>query len=87
GQDIVLKPAAEYISSFLKEVNGGRVIMVDTLSTKGDGSATAGGVTVMTGTILEEAAKTMTDANQQHATVVDEAGKPLGVISMNNLIQ
>lgn len=87
GQDIVLKPADEYISSFVKEVNRGRVIMVDTISTKGDGSANAGGVTVMTGTILEEAAKTMTDANQQHATVVDEAGRPLGVISMNNLIQ
>jgi glycine betaine/proline transport system ATP-binding protein len=29
----------------------------------------------------------MTDANQQYATVVDDSGKPTGVISMNSLIQ
>ncbi len=39
GQDIVLKPADEYISSFVKEVNRGRVIMVDTIATH---SAAAG---------------------------------------------
>ena len=87
GQDIVLKPADEYISSFVKEVNRGRVIMVDTIATQSGAPSATGGVTVKTGTILEEAAKTMTDANQQYATVVDDNGKPTGVISMNNLIQ
>ncbi|PSH65982.1 MULTISPECIES: quaternary amine ABC transporter ATP-binding protein [Phyllobacterium] len=87
GQDIVLKPADEYISSFVKEVNRGRVIMVDTIATHSGAPAATGGVTVKSGTILEEAAKTMTDANQQYATVVDDSGKPTGVISMNSLIQ
>lgn len=71
----------------MKEVNRGRVIMVDTIATQSGAPSTTGGVTVKTGTILEEAAKTMTDANQQYATVIDDNGKPTGVISMNNLIQ
>ncbi len=87
GQDIVLQPADEYISSFVKEVNRGRVIMVDTIATTTGGPADAGHVSVASGTTLEEAAKTMTDANQQYATVVDENGKALGVLSMNSLIQ
>ncbi|MDQ0999531.1 glycine betaine/proline transport system ATP-binding protein [Phyllobacterium ifriqiyense] len=87
GQDIVLQPADEYISSFVKEVNRGRVIMVDTIATTTGGPADAGHVSVASGTTLEEAAKTMTDANQQYATVVDENGKSLGVLSMNSLIQ
>jgi glycine betaine/proline transport system ATP-binding protein len=61
--------------------------MVDTIATKSALPAGASGVTVKSGTILEEAAKTMTDANQQYATVVDENGKPLGVLTMNSLIQ
>ncbi|MCO4316095.1 glycine betaine/L-proline ABC transporter ATP-binding protein [Phyllobacterium sp. 21LDTY02-6] len=87
GQDIVLQPADEYISSFVKEVNRGRVIMVDTIATTGATPPDLGSVTVKSGTILEDAAKTMTDANQQYATVVDESGKSIGVISMNSLIQ
>ena len=61
--------------------------MVDTIATKSGANADTGGVTVKSGTTLEEAAKTMTDANQQFATVVDDNGKPQGVLSMNSLIQ
>jgi glycine betaine/proline transport system ATP-binding protein len=87
GQDIVLQPADEYISSFVKEVNRGRVIMVDTIVTKSGAPADAGKLAIPSGTTLEEAAKTMTEANQQYATVVDEDEKPLGVLNMNDLIQ
>ncbi len=60
------------VSGFVKEVNRGRVIMVGTIATTTGGPADAGHVSVASGTALEEAAKTMTDANQQYATVVEQ---------------
>ena len=55
--------------------------MVDRVATKFALPSGASGVTVKSGTILEEAAKTMTDANQQYTTVVGENGKPLDILT------
>jgi len=86
GQDIVLKPADDYISSFVKEVNRGRVIMVDTIMTPG---ARAGGVglpSVASGTVLEQAARTMTEAGVSEIQVHDGKGKPVGHVDMQSVI-
>ena len=85
GQEIVLAPADEYIANFVREVNRGRVIYVETVMGP-VGKADTKSVIVKTGTLLEEAAKLMTEANVMSVTVTGENGKPVGTLSMQALI-
>lgn len=84
GQEIVLKPADDYITAFVKEVNRGRVINVETIMTPLSGSPV--GMPIAKGTVLEAAARSMTAANQTTAHVVDEANKPIGTIGLGSII-
>ncbi|WP_136656436.1 glycine betaine/L-proline ABC transporter ATP-binding protein [Nitratireductor sp. XY-223] len=84
GQDIVLNPADDYISNFVKEVNRGRVILVETIMKPLSGDPE--GMGIVTGTTLEEAAKTMTDANTAMAHVTDAGGKPVGSLDIHDVI-
>jgi glycine betaine/proline transport system ATP-binding protein len=83
GQDIVLKPADAYISDFVKEVNRGRVIRVDTIMSAQSGATS---LTIPTGCCLEVAAKLLTDAGQASANVVDGAGVAIGEITIKSTI-
>src|SRR5690606_4270295 len=58
SQQIVLEPADDYIANFVREVNRGRVIRVDTIMTPAvaDG-ASRPALTVSTDTVIEDAAK------------------------------
>ncbi len=83
GQEIVLNPADAYISDFVKEVNRGRVIQVDTVMTeKGKRSKTS----VESGTSLENVAKMFSDTGENTAKVVDADGKAIGGITMKATI-
>ncbi|CAK7256591.1 MULTISPECIES: glycine betaine/L-proline ABC transporter ATP-binding protein [unclassified Shinella] len=84
GQEIVLNPADEYITAFVKEVNRGRVVNVETIMAPLSGNPE--GMPIAKGTVLEMAARAMTAANQTLAHVVDEAGRPIGAISLNAII-
>lgn len=84
GQDIVLKPADDYISSFVKEVNRGRVINVETIMKPMSGNAE--GMPIKAGTNLEHAAKTMTDESVSMAHIVDENDKAIGSIDIQHII-
>ncbi|MDX3925276.1 MAG: glycine betaine/L-proline ABC transporter ATP-binding protein [Shinella sp.] len=84
GQEIVLKPADDYITAFVKEVNRGRVINVETIMSPLSGGPES--LTVVKGTVLEEAARLMTSANQTSAQVVDATGKPIGSINLEAII-
>ncbi|MDA4844691.1 quaternary amine ABC transporter ATP-binding protein [Hoeflea poritis] len=84
GQEIVLNPADDYISNFVKEVNRGRVILVETIMKPLSGDPE--GMGIATGTTLEEAAKTMTDGNVAMAHVIDAAGKPVGSLDIHDVI-
>ncbi|MCC0030019.1 MAG: glycine betaine/L-proline ABC transporter ATP-binding protein [Brucellaceae bacterium] len=86
GQDIVLRPADDYISSFVKEVNRGRVILTSTIMKRLKRKADAKGPAVGAHTVLEDAAKIMSDAGVTEAHVVDEAGKPVGQIAIQDVI-
>ena len=86
GQDIVLNPADEYISSFVREVNRGRVITVESIMTTTTGK-TEGGLAIASETVLEDAAKLMTEARQQSAFVTDQNSKPIGLIGIQELIE
>ncbi|MBS8260865.1 glycine betaine/L-proline ABC transporter ATP-binding protein [Roseibium polysiphoniae] len=84
GQDIVLNPADEYISSFVKEVNRGRVIIVDTVMDRDN--KLEGGLTIPTGVMLEEAAKSFADSGESKANVVDASGTPVGILTVQDTI-
>ena len=83
GQQIVLKPADEYISNFVKDVNRGRVIRCRTLMTAG---APVEGPTVDPGLVIEEAARLLSAENREAANVVNAKGKHLGVVTMSDVI-
>ncbi|ANK72716.1 MULTISPECIES: glycine betaine/L-proline ABC transporter ATP-binding protein [Ensifer] len=84
GQEIVLSPADDYITAFVKEVNRGRVINVETIMRPISGNAE--GVALATGTVLESAARTMTAARVGTAHVVDENGRPIGALDLSTVI-
>ncbi|AYG66559.1 MULTISPECIES: glycine betaine/L-proline ABC transporter ATP-binding protein [unclassified Rhizobium] len=84
GQQIVLHPADDYISAFVKEVNRGRVIQAQTIMKPLGGepltTRVPGDVT------LEIAAKQITEAGQTGALVTDAGGKPIGMIDLQSII-
>ncbi len=82
GQDIVLQPADDYISEFVKEVNRGRVIRADTVMKPG----TPVDLTIESGALLEDVAKRLTETGASEITVVDGAGKPLGQLTLHETI-
>lgn len=84
-QEIVLSPADAYISSFVREVNRGRVISIDMVMNPLNGAGNTG-MPIMSGTVLEIAAKEMTDKSANHAHVVDVDGKPIGSVNIQNVI-
>ena len=84
GQEIVLSPADDYITAFVKEVNRGRVINVETIMSPVAGNPE--GLPIAKGTVLELAAREMTGANQSSGHVIDEAGNPIGTINLESII-
>ncbi len=85
GQEIVLKPADSYIADFVKEVNRGRVILVDTIMEAGANGATP--VSIPSGSRLEDVAKLLSDSGQEAANVVDEKGASIGAVSLKSTIE
>ncbi|WP_415184548.1 quaternary amine ABC transporter ATP-binding protein [Phaeovulum sp.] len=84
GQEIVLHPADDYISRFVREVNRGRVIQIETIMESG---VDAAGVTVPFGTTLEGAMDLMNRESATVARVVDELGRFLGNVKLSTLIK
>lgn len=84
GQDIVLNPADDYISAFVREVNRGRVINVSTIM--GPITGEANGLRVESSMVLETAARMMTAAQASESLVVDNSGKPIGKITLSAII-
>lgn len=84
GQDIVLHPADDYISAFVKEVNRGRVIMLGTIMSPSIGGGD--GLQLPSDMVLETAARMMTEARQTTANIVDGTGKPVGHVDLQQII-
>ena len=84
GQDIVLHPADDYISAFVKEVNRGRVIKAQTVMKPIVGEQSS--MRIPGEMTLEIAAKQMTEAGLSNAIVVDTSGKPIGSLDLHSII-
>ncbi|PHP65917.1 proline/glycine betaine ABC transporter ATP-binding protein [Zhengella mangrovi] len=85
GQEIVLRPADDYITSFVAEVNRGRVILARTVMRPLAGEPPAG-PSIGADEVLETVARTMTGASVSQACAVDAAGKPLGILDIHDVI-
>jgi glycine betaine/proline transport system ATP-binding protein len=83
GQQIVLRPADDYIASFVRDVNRGRVIRCRTLANPGD---PVPGPTVDAGMVIEEAARLLNAEGCRQANVVNARGRHLGVLGMDEII-
>ncbi|MFC3074350.1 quaternary amine ABC transporter ATP-binding protein [Shinella pollutisoli] len=85
SQDIVLRPADDYVANFVKEVNRGRVVHVEAVMSPLTTADAAGGPTVAAGITIEEAVRSLAAAPEGDITVVDPAGKPLGTVTFRQL--
>ncbi|MDI6029247.1 glycine betaine/L-proline ABC transporter ATP-binding protein [Corticibacterium sp. UT-5YL-CI-8] len=86
SQDIVLRPADEYIASFVKEVNRGRVVRVASAMAPlrdGDVGST---VSILGEATLEAAAYVFRQNDVDKLTVVDDANLPIGTISLREVM-
>jgi len=83
-QNIIMKPADDYISDFIKDINRGRVIKVSTLMTE---TARASGPKFESSTLLEDVLTTMSEAKTESGAVVNSKGKVIGKITMQDAIQ
>lgn len=83
GQQIVLHPADDYIASFVRDVNRGRVIRCRTLMQPG---LPVEGPVVDAGLVVEEAARLLSAEGKEAANVVNSKGRHLGTLTMTDVI-
>lgn len=85
SQDIVLRPADDYIADFVKDVNRRRVVHVEAVMSPYDPDVGIAGPTVAPGTTLDDAMRLLAGSPRSDATVVFEAGAPIGVVDLCQL--
>ena len=86
GQDIVLRPANDYIAEFVREVNRGRVIHADRLARPLVVGEDAPTLQVEGRKSLELVARKMSEAKADRATVLDRKGAEIGVIDASAIL-
>ena len=82
-QDIILRPADDYISDFIKDINRGRVIEVRSVMKS---AVRASGPKVPMHMALEDALQTLVSSSKGSGAVVDGNGKTIGKIELNSAI-
>jgi glycine betaine/proline transport system ATP-binding protein len=82
-QDIIMRPADDYISDFIKDINRGRVIEVRSVMAK---AGRVSGPKMPANTALEDALQALAAAGKEYGAVVDEDGQTIGKIEMNAAI-
>ena len=83
-QDIIMRPADDYISDFIKDINRGRVIKVSTLMTK---ASRVTGPKFENSALLEDVLTTLNQSKTDTGAIVDSTGKVIGKITMKDAIQ
>lgn len=85
SQDIVLRPADNYVANFVKEVNRGRVIHVETIMDDYKGHEIQEGMCVAKGTTIEDAIKILAQKEGDQLIITDNSGKPVGQLDLKKL--
>ncbi|PTM78112.1 glycine betaine/proline transport system ATP-binding protein [Cereibacter johrii] len=84
GQDIVMRPANDYISAFAREVNRARVIRIDAVAEPLGDERPA--LELPGRLVLEEAARRLTEAGADRALVVGPRQRPKGILTLSTLL-
>ena len=82
-QDIILRPADDYINDFIKDINRGRVLKVSSIMEK---ETMTLGPKIISTTSIEEALQIIVSSNKGLVTVVDAKGKTIGKVTLENAI-
>lgn len=85
SQDIILNPADDYIARFVKDVNRGRFIKVDTVMTPAAQPDNGALPRLLSGATLEAAAKMLSNSAHDEAVITDESGRPVGLITLRQI--
>ncbi|WOS65729.1 quaternary amine ABC transporter ATP-binding protein [Sinorhizobium fredii] len=85
SQDIVLRPADDYVANFVKEVNRGRVVHVEAVMTPLRSEFLPNGTAIPAGTTIEEAIRMIANGPDNDVAVVRADGKQLGVVNLRQL--
>ena len=84
-QKIIMKPADDYVSDFIKDINRARVIQAKSIMTPSETKSS--GATVKEEMVLEDILQIMSDAPSKPVTIENSKGKITGKIEMVNLIE
>ena len=84
-QKIIMKPADDYVSDFIKDINRARVIQAKSIMTPSKSQSS--GATVKEDMVLEDILQIMSDAPSKPVTIEDTKGNITGKIEMVNLIE
>ena len=84
-QKIIMKPADDYVSDFIKDINRARVIQAKSIMTPSKSKSS--GATVKEDMVLEDILQIMSDAPSKPVTIENAKGNITGKIEMVNLIE
>lgn len=85
SQDIVLRPADNYVANFVKEVNRGRIVQVEAIMEAWPAGASVSRTTVAATSTIEEAVRKLASAPEGDVTVVSSSGQPVGLVTFRQL--
>lgn len=85
SQDILLRPADDYIRRFIKDVNRARFITVDAVMDPLPNLGIKSLPHLKSGTTLEKAALELSKAAQDSGLVIDKQGKALGQVTLRQI--
>ncbi|MGD0563507.1 MAG: glycine betaine/L-proline ABC transporter ATP-binding protein [Roseiarcus sp.] len=86
NQDIVLRPADDYVASFVKEVNRGRVIKVEAIMGPAPENMDSPKLAIASGAVLEDAARLLSDASETALAVLDHEGRRIGCVDIQRIL-
>jgi glycine betaine/proline transport system ATP-binding protein len=86
GQEIVMRPAHDYIMKFVRHVNRGKVIQIETIMDPAQAADQADGIDLPSGTVLEQAVSALLSSGKQTVFVADAQGTKLGSVSLQKLV-
>ena len=84
-QEIIMKPADDYVADFIKDINRARVIQAKSIMTPTNSKST--GPVVQENMVLEDILQIMSDSPSKPVTIENTKGKITGKIEMANLIE
>ena len=86
SQDIVLRPADDYIARFAKEVNRGRIIQVSAVMEPAASEAAPTGPCAGLQATLDEAAQILVQSGEQSLSIVDGVGRLAGILDLRRIV-